>query len=271
MPTDRNKVSAYLSDQDFALLGELAAQHRVSKSQMVAIAIRYMSRESTPTNTVTTPPDNPTVESEVTASTIGSLVESKLVELLSNPTIEVRSKLLELMELLSHSTPTNNGTLRASDSSEVTGNGNTFTVEVLGDSKVTNNASKVTTETLRDNDATGNSSKVIDQKNNPSEDALEDASNENQDTNIIEEDKPVVEAKSEDVPESEETKTAETTSQSGDEGLTDKELAEWLVKQGRKVTPPTVNRWRNKKSNPTGKNKKIFKEWEVKGDRWIRL
>ncbi len=47
----------------------------------------------------------------------------------------------------------------------------------------------------------------------PSEDEQEDASKDNEDISVIEVAEPVIEVKSEDIPESEETKTAETTTQ----------------------------------------------------------
>ena len=43
MPTDKNKISAYLDDKDFGLLDELASEHRISKSQAVILAIRYLA------------------------------------------------------------------------------------------------------------------------------------------------------------------------------------------------------------------------------------
>ena len=55
----------------------------------------------------------------------------------------------------------------------------------------------------------------------------------------------------------------------GNKGLTDKELANLLTKQKKKVTSSTINRWRNGKSNPSGKNKNLFQEWRIERDRWF--
>ena len=66
---------------------------------------------------------------------------------------------------------------------------------------------------------------------------------------------------------SEDDKKSET--EIGNKGLTDKELANLLTKQKKKVTSSTINRWRNGKSNPSGKNKNLFQEWRIERDRWF--
>ncbi|MGF1489646.1 MAG: helix-turn-helix domain-containing protein [Prochloraceae cyanobacterium] len=50
-----------------------------------------------------------------------------------------------------------------------------------------------------------------------------------------------------------------------EKGLTDSELA---LKLG--VNASTVNRWRTGRSKPRGLNLKHLKNWEVRGDRWLR-
>lgn len=50
MPTDKNKISAYLSDEDFHLLGDLAARYRVSKSQIVIMALHYLAKTEPPSH-----------------------------------------------------------------------------------------------------------------------------------------------------------------------------------------------------------------------------
>ncbi len=222
MPTDRNKVSAYLSDQDFTLLGELAAQNRVSKSQMVAIAIRYMSGESTPTNTVTNLTGNVPVENGVSEVTVGALVKSKLVELLSNPTEELKQKL----DALFKEYVTNNGkveslkeTCQNSKGSEVTietpreNNGSSVTVK--SPSPVSEVMSNPTITAAADNHLTNPTIELQTTQNNSSENPLEDPLNEIQEQSPLEVAKPVTEANNEIRPESEETNTAETTTQTG--------------------------------------------------------
>lgn len=228
MPTDRNKVSAYLSDQDFALLGDLASKHRVSKSQMVALAIRYMSKDNTSTNIITNLTDNLSIESKVSDSTVESLVESKLVELLSNPTVEVKNNL----ETLFKDYVTCNGIVGSSNNlqdSKVSDS----TVEVLDSSEVTNNGSEFTVEVLSNSNGTDSSSEVTTFEKTPSEDSLEGASNDNQVSKTIETIEPVVEAKSEEIPESEE-----------DKGLSAQDLADKL-----KVRADYLSRWKSGKKS----------------------
>lgn len=54
MTTEKHKISAYLSEEDFKLLTDLAAQYRVSKSQLVILAIRNLGENpSSPTGEMT--------------------------------------------------------------------------------------------------------------------------------------------------------------------------------------------------------------------------
>lgn len=112
-------------------------------------------------------------------------------------------------------------------------------------------------------------------KNNLSENILEDCSNENQDIDIIEETELIENEISSDILENEvDLESKKQIHQNIEDkavshGLTDKELVSLLEKIGRKVTYRTVNKWRNGKSNPIGKNKNLFDEWEVKGDHWF--
>jgi hypothetical protein len=112
--------------------------------------------------------------------------------------------------------------------------------------------------------------------NNSSENALESPSNDNQDIEAIEEGTPPTEALTEDkqknnpINETRDIPETPTTQGIDREGLMDKELAEKLTAMGRKVGYSAVNLWRHGKSTPSGKNKDIFKEWEVRGDRWFR-
>ena len=232
MPTDKNKVSAYLSDQDFALLGELAAQHRVSKSQMVAIAIRSMSEGSTPTNTVTTPTDNVPVESGVSKAEVESLVESQLVELLSNPTEELKQKLEALfneyvisnakVELLQR-------TFQSSKVSEVTvkthREENDSSVIVESPSNGSSVINPPTVTALESSDLTVELVKLSETENNSSSDTLEAPSNDSQNIYPIGEDKLNTE---------------------GIKGLTGTELAKKLG-----VRSEYLSRWKSGKSIPT--------------------
>ncbi len=122
-------------------------------------------------------------------------------------------------------------------------------------------------------------------ENNSSENELEATLKNNQDINIIEETTSLETANSEKLPKKQieqeigddEVEKAHSLADlseianNADKGLTDRELADLLAKQGKKTTASTVNRWRNGKTNPTGKNKNLFEEWEVRGDRWRRL
>ena len=56
-----------------------------------------------------------------------------------------------------------------------------------------------------------------------------------------------------------------------DNGLTDEQLADYLTKLGRKVSPATVFKWRKGKSTPSDKNKNLFSEFELKDDLWFKL
>lgn len=71
MGTDKNKISAYLSDQDFSTLKTLAASYQVSKSQLVILAIRALAGQS-----VEVTPIN--LSSGVNAETMESLVKSEV-------------------------------------------------------------------------------------------------------------------------------------------------------------------------------------------------
>lgn len=55
MPTDKNKISAYLDDQDFRLLDDIASSHRISKSQAVILAIRSLAGTLPPPQVTSSP------------------------------------------------------------------------------------------------------------------------------------------------------------------------------------------------------------------------
>lgn len=98
MPTTKNKISAYLDEQDFRLLDDLATSYRISKSQAVILAIRSLAGTLPPTHTSLSPaPAMDKVE----------LLESQLKTLV--PTVESLELLLknidsrvELLELAQH-------------------------------------------------------------------------------------------------------------------------------------------------------------------------
>lgn len=108
--------------------------------------------------------------------------------------------------------------------------------------------------------------------NHSYENALEDTLKDNQVESSLKDTEAVIEAISEEIPDTPLGDNLETTDTQEHkvDGLTDKELAEKLTAMGRNTTFSTANRWRHGKSNPTGKNKNLFNEWEVKGDRWFK-
>ncbi len=155
----------------------------------------------------------------------------------------------------------------------------TDNLEYLIDKAVENKLQSLQSNTLDDEDLviqsvqdsiseTKNSlqSTQSNKENNLSEDTVEDYSNENQDIDIIEE----TELIENEVNEESKKKIQEKIEDKAiTNGITDKELVSLLDKIGRKVTYKTVNKWRNGKSNPIGKNKNLFNEWEIKGDLWF--
>ena len=272
MPTDRNKVSAYLSDQDFALLGELAAHHRVSKSQMVALAIRYMSGESTPVNPVTNPTGNVPVENGVSEVTVGSWVESKLVELLSNPTEELKHKL----DALFKEYVTNNGKIESlketgknSKGSEVTietpkeNKSNNVTVE--SSSPVSKGAGNPTITVAVPHDLTDPTIELQATQNNSSENPLEGGSSEIQEQSLIEEDKPDGEGISEDKPDKPDIERTEETPRK----LNNTQLGKLIGVNGGTIARWFKRRYKSKVLTPMKNNEKkwkIFMEWEKQGN-----
>jgi hypothetical protein len=75
---DKTKISAYLDAQDNETLEALAAKHRISKSQVVIMAIRALANGS---NVELIPSVNVTTTSGVTLDQVESAIRSALTPL----------------------------------------------------------------------------------------------------------------------------------------------------------------------------------------------
>ena len=94
MGTDKNKISAYLSDQDFSTLKTLAASYQVSKSQLVILAIRALAGQS-----VEVTPIN--LSSGVNAETMESLVKDEVSQAIAAALAPISEDLENLKKQIS--------------------------------------------------------------------------------------------------------------------------------------------------------------------------
>ncbi len=270
MATDKNKVSAYLDDLDFQLLGELAGNYRVSKSQIISQAIRAMPLHPNQESGVNTSNNAVTQVALPDNSTIESLVEKKLESLFKgviNGTVE-SEKEKELVELLSSVI---NSQVESSVGSRIN--------EAMALQKPTlasYQADLPTTEPLTASTEVFNTHEFPIEFGQTIEDEelsfpeLSDLTSQNQD--IPPQTNPSSDKK--DIKKGEGVEDNKNVIEVGEvtQRFTDREVQR-ILQQEKILTTSTQNitKWRKGQSNPRGLNKKILDHFKPDGDRWIRL
>ena len=247
MATDKNKVSAYLDDLDFQLLGELAGNYRVSKSQIISRAIRAMPLHPNPESGVNTPNNAVTQVELLDNSTIESLIENKLESLFKGVTngIVESEKEKELVELLSSVINSQVESLVGSRINESM---------ALQKPTIANNKADI--PTIEDEELSlpelselKSQNQDIPSQTNPSSDKKDILQGEG-----VEDNKNVIEV-------------GEATQR-----FTDREVQRILQQESiLKTSTQNITKWRKGQSNPRGLNKKILAHFKPDGDRWIRL
>ncbi len=270
MATDKNKVSAYLDDLDFQLLGELAGNYRVSKSQIISQAIRAMPLHPNPESGVN-PPNNAVTKVELPDnSTLESLVENKLESLfkgVTNGTVE-SEKEKELVELLS-------SVINAKVESLV-GSRINSAMALQKPTLASYQADLPTTEPLTASTEVFNTHEFHIEEGQTIEEEelifpeLSDLTSQNQDippqTNPSSDKKDILQG------EGVEDKKDVIEVGEATQRFTDREVQRILQQDSiLKTSTQNITKWRKGQSNPRGLNQKILDHFKPDGDRWIRL
>ncbi len=269
MATEKNKVSAYLDDLDFQLLGELAGNYRVSKSQIISRAIRAMPLHPNHESGVN-PPSNAVTQVELpNNSTIESLIENKLESLFKGVTLGIveSEKEKELVELLSSVINSQVESLVGSRINEAMALQKPTIASYQADAPTTEETT-ASTDVFNPHEFHLEFGQTIEDEE-LSFPELSDLTRQNQD--IPSQSTPSSDKK--DILQGEGVEDALEASDVGEvtQRFTDREVKVILQQEKiLKTSTQNIRKWRTGQSHPRGLNKKIFDHFKPDGDRWIR-